>query len=55
LSGTEIARDQQDNVVEIGIVVQPGDPRLVGRAGMSGRGERHDGRNQNETNEPAQK
>ena len=50
----KVAGDQKDDVVEIGIVVEAGDPRLIGRACMGGWRERQDRGDQAQTNEPVE-
>src|SRR5436189_6449631 len=40
LDGAEVARDQKDDIVEVGVVIETTDPRLVRRAGLSGRRQR---------------
>ena len=39
---TKVAGDQKDDIVEIGIVVEAGDPRLIWRACVGGWRERQD-------------
>jgi len=51
LDPTEVAGDQKDDIVEIGIVVEARDPRLICWAGVGGRREAHDCRHQTKTNE----
>ena len=51
---TKVAGDQKDDIVEIGIVVETTDPRLVGRARVGGRRERQDCRSEKKTNEAPQ-
>jgi len=53
LDRTQVACDQQNDVVEVGIVVEAGEPRLIRRAGMSGRREHQNCRSQKKTNEAA--
>jgi len=55
LDRAEVASDQKDDVVEIGIVVKARDPRLIRRAGVGSRCERQHDRNQSKTNEPVQR
>src|SRR5262249_26278918 len=54
LNRAQITCDQEHDVVEVGVVVESAAPRLVGWAGMRGGGERHDGRDEAETQEPGQ-
>ena len=48
----EVAGDQKDDIVEIGVVVEARDPRLIRRAGVGSRCEREEDRNQSKANEP---
>jgi len=54
LDRTKVAGDQKDDIVEIGIVVEARDPRLIRRARMGDWRERQDCRDQTQTNEPAE-
>src|SRR5439155_23416264 len=52
--GAEVACDQKDDIVEVGVVIETTDPRLVRRAGLSGRRQRQDSGSQNKTDQAAQ-
>src|SRR5438093_10344338 len=51
---SEVARDQQDDIIEISIVVEAGDPRLIRRCGVGDRRECQDGGDKRKTNKPPQ-
>ena len=50
----EVAGDQKDDIVEIGVVVEARDPRLIRRADVGSRCEREEDRNQSKASEPVQ-
>src|SRR5207244_3773175 len=49
LTAPKTARDEQDDIVKVGVVVQPGDPRRVGWAGIRRRHQRQRRHDEEET------
>ena len=54
LDGAEVACDQKNDIVEVGVVIETTDPRLVRRAGLGGRRQRQDSGSQKKTDQAAQ-